>query len=119
VSPRQAPAIDGFGPGGFRIAGAWRDGSVLILDDEVRAFGPRTLLALAPEDLDPVLAAADAVEFVLLGVGARTAPAPRAVRQRLFARSLGLEVASTPEACRLYNVLAGEGRRLAAALIAL
>jgi uncharacterized protein len=116
---RAPPAIDGFGPGGFRVAGVWIQGSVLILDDVVRPFSPPTLAALTSEDLAPILEAKAVVEFVLLGTGARTAPAPRAVRERLFDLSVGLEIASTPEACRLYNVLAGEGRRLAAVLIAL
>jgi uncharacterized protein len=92
---------------------------LLILDDVVRTFAPLKLDALTVEDLEPILQAREVVEFVVLGTGARTAPAPRAVRERLFDLSVGLEIASTPEACRLYNVLAGEGRRLAAVLIAL
>jgi uncharacterized protein len=40
------------------------------------------------------------------------------VREALAAARVGLEVMDTPQACRLYNVLAQEGRRIAAALIA-
>lgn len=95
------------------------EGSLLILDDQPGLWGPWDLPALAPEDFAAVLGApAGGVEFVLLGTGTKTAPAPRPVREALIAAGLGLEVMSTPEACRLYNVLARDGRRIAAALLA-
>ncbi len=117
---RQAPAIEGYGGGGFRVGGDWFSGSVLILDDVARPWPVRVLGELTAEALAPVLAEGmAAVEFVLLGAGATTAPAPKAVRQALQAEGLGLEMMDTPAACRLYNVLAQEGRRVAAALIAI
>jgi uncharacterized protein len=119
VAPlRQAPAIDRFGAGGFTLGEARFEGSILILDDAVRPWTGTTLSALAPSDFAPVLASPAAVEFVLLGCGLRMAPPPRPVREALAAANLGLEVMDTPAACRLYNVLASEGRRLAAALVA-
>jgi uncharacterized protein len=58
------------------------------------------------------------VEFVVLGLGSQIAPPPKAVREALAGARIGLEVMDTPSAVRLYNVLASEGRRIAAALIA-
>ena len=60
------------------------------------------------------------VAHALAGAGARVVLAVRnpAKGEAVAAAGLGLEVMSTPEACRLYNLLAQEGRRLAAALIA-
>jgi uncharacterized protein len=52
-------------------------------------------------------------------MGARNALPPRAVREALGRAGLGLEFMDTPAAARLYNVLTAEGRRLAAALIAI
>jgi len=116
---RQPPAIEAFGGGGFRIDGRRVEGSVLILDDQVHPWAPRSLAELGPEHFEPVLAAGPAaVEFVLLGLGPSMTPPPKAVRERLQAARVGLEVMDTPEACRLYNVLAREGRRVVAALIA-
>ena len=43
---------------------------------------------------------------------------PRAVREALQRAGIGLEFMDTPAACRLYNILTAEGRKLAAALIA-
>lgn len=117
---RSAPSIDAYGEGGFRLDGAWRPGSVLILADEPCDWPVRSLAELTPEAIEPVISAGRAqVEFLLLGVGARNAPPPRAVRQALLAAGMGLEFMDTPAAARLYNVLTAEGRRLAAALIAI
>ena len=48
-----------------------------------------------------------------------TRPPPRAVREALASAGVGLEVMTTKEAVRLYNVLAADGRRIAAGLIAI
>jgi uncharacterized protein len=116
---RDAPTIDAYGDGGFRLSGAWHSGSLLILADEAKPWPVAALAELTVESLAPVFAAGRAeVEFLLLGVGARNALPPRAVREALLAAGLGLEFMDTPAAARLYNVLTSEGRRLAAALIA-
>ena len=116
---REPPAIEAYGGGGFRIGGMRIEGSILILDDAVRPWPVASLAELTPAYFDAALAAGPAVvEFVLLGLGPAMAPPPRAVREAMAAARVGLEVMDTPEACRLYNVLAREGRRIAAALIA-
>jgi uncharacterized protein len=116
---RTAPGVEAYGGGGFRVAGARIEGSILILDDEVRPWPPRNLASLTSMDFADVIAAdRAAVEFVLLGTGAAVAPAPGVVRAALRDEGVGLEVMSTPEASRLYNILAAEGRRIACALIA-
>ena len=116
---RDAPTIDAYGQGGFRLSGVRHDGSLLILADAPRVWPVAALSDLTLADLQPVLDAGRAdVEFVLLGVGARNGPPPREVRERLRAAGIGLEFMDTPAAVRLYNLLTSEGRRLAAALIA-
>ncbi|OYX02086.1 MAG: hypothetical protein B7Z12_12760 [Caulobacter vibrioides] len=115
---RQPPSIDAWGGGGFRVAGVWRPGSLLILDDQPRDWAAKALSELTPESFAEVFAAGGAVEFVLLGVGLANALPPRPVRDALKAAGVGLEFMSTEAAARTYNVLASEGRRLAAALIA-
>ena len=115
---REAPAIDGYGPTGFRIGGAWIEGSALILNDEARAWPVTSLAGLTLGDFAEVVAARDSVEFILLGTGAEMAPPPRALRETLFEAGIGLEVMDTAAACKLYNVLASQGRRVACALIA-
>lgn len=115
---RQPPSIDAWGGGGFRVAGVWRPGSLLIIDDQPRDWAVTALAGLTPESFAEVFAAQGTVEFVLLGVGLANALPPRPVRDALKAAGVGLEFMSTEAAARTYNVLASEGRRLAAALIA-
>ena len=117
--PRPPPVIEAFGGGGFRIGEVRHEGSVLILGGEVRPWPVRSLAALEPHDLWLVSRLGPLeVEVLLLGVGATMAIAPRPVRDAMHNSGVGLDVMSTPEACRMYNYLAGEGRRVAAALIA-
>ena len=116
---RDAPSIDAYGDGGFRLSGEWHAGSVLIVGDEALAWPVTALAQVTPQTLAAVLAAGRSqVEFLLLGVGPRNAQPSREVREILLAAGMGLEFMDTPAAARLYNVLTSEGRRLAAALIA-
>lgn len=115
---RQPPSIDAWGGGGFRVAGDWRPGSLLIIDDQPQDWAATSLTDLTPEAFAEVFAADGAVEFVLLGTGLVNALPPRPIRDAIKAAGLGLEFMSTEAAARTYNVLASEGRRMAAALIA-
>jgi len=117
---RRPPSIDAYGGGGFRVSGNRVEGSILILNDQLRPWPVLGRETLEVDHLAEVLAAGPReVEFLLLGVGPKAAPAPPEVRKALQAAGMGLEVMDTATAARLYNVLASEGRRLAAALIAI
>ncbi|HEX3701554.1 MAG TPA: Mth938-like domain-containing protein [Phenylobacterium sp.] len=116
---RSAPTIDSYGAGGFRLSGAWHAGSLLIVRDEAVAWPVSALAEVSRETLAPVFEAGRAeVEFLLLGTGAANGLPSRELRQALLAAGMGLEFMDTAAAARLYNVLTSEGRRLAAALIA-
>lgn len=116
---RDAPTIDAYGDGGFRLAGARHDGSVLILADTARPWPVTSMADLSLAAFADVLAVGPAeVEFVLLGTGARNALPSREIREGLRAAGLGLEFMDTAAAAKLYNLLTSEGRKLAAALIA-
>jgi uncharacterized protein len=116
---REPPSIDAWGGGGFRVAGLWRQGSLLILDDAPASWRPTRMEDVQASDFFAVIAAGPAVsEFILLGTGAAQALPPRAVREAVQAAGLGLEFMASDAAARLHNVLASEGRRFATALIA-
>lgn len=106
------PPVDAYGPGGFRIGEAWHDGAVMIT--------PEGGVAPMPDGLDAALEAAlaeGAIDTIIVGQGAEIAPLPRAFRERLEATSIGYEHMATPAACRTYNVLLAEDRRVAALLL--
>jgi uncharacterized protein len=61
--------------------------------------------------------AALAPEIVLLGTGERHRFPPARVLAQIYAQGIGIEIMDTYAACRTFNILAGEGRRVLAALI--
>ena len=69
------------------------------------------------EDLDPLLGLAGEVDVLLVGTGSQMEPLTASTLTRLQESGLGVEVMSTPSACRTYNVLLGEGRRVALAVM--
>lgn len=107
--------VDGYGPGGFRVAGEWHDGSLILMPGGVRRLsGPPST-----ESLAEVLQEDDPVDVLLVGMGPEIAPLPRPLRAALEEAGIGVEVMSTPSACRTYNVLLTEARRVAAVLVAI
>ncbi|MEM9047552.1 MAG: Mth938-like domain-containing protein [Pseudomonadota bacterium] len=102
--------VDGYGPGFFRIGGARRDGPHALLPDAVLPWG-----GLA--DFAPFLDRAAAIDVLLVGMGGEIAALDPQRRAALEGAGIGVETMATPAACRSYNVLLSEGRRVAAALL--
>lgn len=113
----SVPPIDAFGEGGFRIAGARKDGSQLIVDGAARPWAADAA-AFTRGDFTVFLDRPDRPDMVVLGVGARLKHPPAEIRKAFRDAGVGLEVLDTATACRTYNLLAGEARRVCAALIA-
>ena len=68
-------------------------------------------------DPAPLLALAGEVDVIFLGMGKEIAHAPKELRAAVEAANMSLEVMSSPAACRTYNVLVSEGRRVALAAL--
>ena len=118
--PQGKRIIDGYGEGGFRISGQRIEGSVIVFPDQVVPWSSASVGDMSAANLEAVSVAgrAGAVELLLVGTGARMAQIDRTLRQALRADGVVIEVMDTGAACRTYNVLMAEGRRVAAALIA-
>ena len=78
-------------------------------------WGPREVAEVTPGHLEPVLE--QGPEVVLLGSGNRLRFPEPAVQRLLIEHQVGLETMDTAAACRTFNLLAGEGRLVVAALI--
>jgi uncharacterized protein len=75
----------------------------------------RSVAELQPADLDAILALQPVL--IVLGTGAtQVFPSPQLMAACL-SRGIGLEVMNNPAAARTFNILAGEGRKVAAAFI--
>lgn len=119
VVPGGRQLIQGYDAGGFRIAGIPHAGSVLVLPEQTLPWPVRSPEQITAESLAPVRAAAPAVEILVLGCGARFVMIPAELRASLKAAGIVVEAMDTGAACRTFNLLLVEDRRVAAALIAL
>ena len=115
--PRSAP-IDAYGNGGFRFAEMSHRGSLLCLPEAIWAWP-----VARPQDIDRtalarVFANAAAIDTLLIGTGNEVWLPPNDLREALRRLHVGIDSMQTGPAIRTYNIMIGERRRVAAALIA-
>lgn len=117
--PRQVQVIRTYGPGRILISDReWRE-PVLVTPTVTRPWTVTRAEDLSLASLAVLKDAPVPTELLVLGCGARAIFVPPALRAELKAAGLAVEVVDTGSACRIYNVLLAEGRRVAAALIPL
>ena len=114
--PGRAP-IDAYGNGGFRFADMSHRGAILCLPAAIEAWAPATVDELTPLHFERILDERSAIRQLILGTGPAFALAPRDVRSLIEGAGITLETMDTGAACRTYNILLGEGRLVAAALL--
>lgn len=102
--------VDGYGPGFFRLAGQVLEGAVIV-----GPHGASQWQGLS--DVQALVNLAGAVDVILLGTGAEIAHIPAALKDAVERAGMGVEPMISPSACRSYNVLASEGRRVALAAL--
>ena len=115
--PRSAP-IEAYGNGGFVFAGMSHRGSLLCLPDAIWAWQVTTPREIDKYSLDRVFAAANGIDTLIVGTGTDVWLPPRELRDALRALRVTLDAMQTGPAIRTYNIMIGERRRVAAALIA-
>lgn len=117
--PSQVQLIRSYGPGHFLIGQReWRS-PVLVTPTFTSVWSVSRVEDLALETLAPLRDAPIPTELLVLGCGPRAIFVAPAVRAALKGAGMALEVVDTGSACRTYNVLLAEGRRVAAALVPL
>jgi uncharacterized protein len=115
--PRSAP-IEAYGKGGFAFDTMSHRGSLLCLPDGIWAW-PVT----KPDEIDEyalsrVFKAANAIDTLIVGTGTEVWLPPRGLREALRAVRVVVDAMQTGPAIRTFNIMLGERRRVAAALIA-
>ena len=107
--------IRGYGPAEVRIGELVLHAPCIVTADQlIRDWQARDVATLGLADLEPLFALNP--DVVLLGTGAKQIFPGSAVRQAFAARKVGLEVMDLGAACRTFNILVQEERRVAAAL---
>ena len=115
--PRLAP-IDGYGQGGFRFAKMSHRGSLLCLPSGIWAWTVTRPFDITEAALAPVFAEAEQIGLFLLGCGQSAWAMPEGLWRRFHEHNINIEVTRTGTAVATYNILVGEGRRVAAGFIA-
>lgn len=115
--PRSA-AIDAYGKGGFAFAGMSHRGSLLCLPDSIWAWDVTRPEQIDKYSLEKVIAAANSIDTLLVGTGTGVWLPPPELRQIFRTVRVTLDTMQTGAAVRTYNIMIGERRRVAAALIA-
>ncbi len=108
--------VTAYGDGGFQISGTRYSGAVIVLPTRTVAWQPGALDTLTEDAFEAVLTADPPTEILLLGTGEGMSQVGLPLRRALDARGITLDVMDTGAACRTYNVLMDEERRVAAAL---
>ncbi len=106
----DAQPIEGYGPGFFRIGGQVIRGAVLTGPNGTQTWG-------GLDDEEALLDLKGQVDVLFIGTGADVTHLPDETLAPLHEAGIGVEAMATPAACRTYNVLLSEGRRVALALI--
>jgi uncharacterized protein len=110
--------IDSYGNGGFRFAGMSHKGSVIALPTGVQAWAVTMPTRIDVASLTPIIVELGQIDMLLVGTGEKALPPDAPFARALRELGLTVEVMDTPSAARTYNVLFAEGRRIAAALLA-
>ena len=115
--PRSAP-IEAYGKGGFAFADMSHRGSLLCLPDAIWTWQVTRPAEIDEHSLSRVFKAANSIDTLIVGTGTEVGLPPRGLREALRAVRVVLDAMQTGPAIRTYNIMLGERRRVAAALIA-
>src|SRR5262249_26814328 len=115
--PRPAP-IEAYGKGGFAFADMSHRGSLLCLPDGIWAWDVTRPEQIDKYSLQRVFDAANAIDTLIIGSGVNVWVPAAELRAALRAVHVVLDPMQTGPAIRTYNIMLGERRRVAAALIA-
>ena len=108
--------IERYAASGFRVSGVIYRGPVLVFPERTVPWEAASAANLSLDTLSPVVEHGG-IQVLLLGLGNSTRAIPTELRHALRSHRIALEPMTTAAACRTYNVLIAEDRRVAAALI--
>ena len=112
--------IQSYTGGVFKISSVTYEHPVCVTPEDTCAWnagGAVQVSELQTEHFDILIKQADNIDVVLLGAGAEMAFLPKALKNQLKESGLSVDIMDTGAACRTYNVLMAEGRRVACLLL--
>ena len=114
-APGALNTFSGYGDDFVLVNGQRHETPVIVTPEHIAPWSAASFEALAADDFQPFLAMN--LEIVLIGTGAKQRfPHPR-LTAALLDKRIGVEAMDLKAACRTYNILMSEHRRVAAALL--
>jgi uncharacterized protein len=113
-----AQIIQGYADGGFRVSGQAYDGAIFVFQDKTLEWNVQAdVKSLSEDDFTALTDIASDIDVVLLGTGKTLIFPDMVLKNALKDKGLQVEAMDSGAACRTYNVLMAEGRRVVAALL--
>lgn len=112
----QNMVIQSYGKNGFKISGTQFDTPVLVLPTSTVPLSPSSFAQINESALNDIAQYQDEIDLLIIGCGEHAAPASQDLRDSLKKLDINVETMTTGAACRSFNVLLGDGRRIAALL---
>jgi uncharacterized protein len=116
ISPDQQ-VIQSYSKDRFRVNGELRNGAVIVFTNETMKWNCSEVAKLTIGDFSEVVDRQKEIDVVLLGCGRTVDGFDRSLLPLLKDDGLVVEVMDTGAACRTYNALMAEGRRVVAMLL--
>ena len=114
----SAPMISAYGQGWIEVNGVRHTQSLMVStlpNARPESWGPSQFEALSADDFNAL--ATHGAELVILGSGPKLRFAKPQWLQSLIGQGIGVETMDTSAACRTYNIVASEGRKVVALLL--
>ena len=115
--PGGRQVIDSYGSGRFQVSQEYYTSSILVTPDWTKPWSVQNFDDISINSLAPILA--EEAEILIIGAGERMQLMASLLRQEFREAKIAVDIMDTGAACRTYNLLMGDGRRVAAALLAL
>lgn len=117
--PKHLQVIEKYGDKKFTITKQEYEGSVFVFAENVISWQVTKSEEISLATLEPLLQYADDLEVVLIGGGDHHYRLPNELLTTFKEKNILIETMNTGAACRTFNVLLSEGRKVAAALVAI
>lgn len=116
--PEGAKILKGYGDGGFVVNEDRIEGNIFIAPEYCELWQLGSAEEITPDDFSFLAKHKDNIDILLIGCGKDHKPLPEAIKRYVKSFDIVAEMMATGAACRTYNVLVSEGRKVAAVLIA-
>ena len=117
--PEDRQFVQSYGAGRFKVSRIEYQGSIIVLPGRTLSWHIAKHDDINIKNLVAVLEEVPRIEILLIGCGQMMQLLPRELTDACRRKGLAVDAMDTGAACRTYNILAAEGRRVAAGLVAL